>query len=50
MAIDIHRILDWHFPAVSCTVGQRDAMLYALSLGFGADPVHGRATVLGLSE
>ncbi len=34
------RLLDWPFPAQSVTLGRRDTMLYALSLGLGADPVH----------
>lgn len=40
MPINPRRLLDWPFPGRECAVSRRDAMLYALSLGLGADPVH----------
>lgn len=38
MAIDPHALLEWRIPEVTQTVTPRDAMLYALGLGCGADP------------
>lgn len=43
MAIDYHRLKARVFPAVRQTYGARDVMLYALSIGLGADPLDERA-------
>lgn len=40
MPLDPRRLLDQHFPAQRFTLSRRDAVLYALSLGLGADPEH----------
>ncbi|MGJ7914077.1 MaoC/PaaZ C-terminal domain-containing protein [Massilia sp. LXY-6] len=40
MELDYHKILNWPFPEVRHTYTEKDAMLYALSLGFGMDPLH----------
>jgi acyl dehydratase len=39
MEFDYHRIKHWPFPEVQHTYTEKDAMLYALSLGFCADPL-----------
>jgi acyl dehydratase len=39
MTIDAARLLGWSFPVTEHTVTARDAMLYALGLGLGRDPV-----------
>src|SRR5688572_14040566 len=39
MAIDYPGIVGRRFAADICTYSQRDTMLYALSLGLGADPL-----------
>jgi acyl dehydratase len=39
MPIDPGRLLDWPFPAQACLLRPRDAMLYALSIGVGSDPL-----------
>ena len=39
MAINYEKLMTWKFPEIEQTYGKRDAMLYALGLGFGADPV-----------
>lgn len=38
MALDREKLLAWPFPEVSQTYAARDTMLYALGLGFGAEP------------
>jgi acyl dehydratase len=38
MTIDAVRLLDWKFPVSEHTCTARDAMLYALGAGLGADP------------
>lgn len=43
MSIDYHRLKARHFPEVRQTYGARDVMLYALSIGLGADPLDERA-------
>lgn len=40
MPIDARRLMGWPFPGRECAVSRHDAVLYALSLGLGADPVH----------
>ncbi len=39
MAIDYDNIKNWKFDDVTHTYTERDSMLYALGLGFGANPV-----------
>ena len=39
MAIDYDKLLNYPIPAVETELTERDTMLYALGLGFGADPV-----------
>ena len=39
MAIDYDKIKNWKFDDVAHTYTERDSMLYALGLGFGANPV-----------
>lgn len=39
MALDYHRLKNWNFPERRHTYTEKDTMLYALSLGFGADPL-----------
>lgn len=39
MAFDYHRLKNWSFPERRHTYTEKDTMLYALSLGFGADPL-----------
>jgi len=39
MAIDYQRLKNWPFPDVEQTYRAKDTMLYALGLGFGADPM-----------
>lgn len=38
MAIDASRLLSHDFPRIAHSYGERDAILYALGLGLGADP------------
>lgn len=38
MAINIETLLNWEFPVVEQSYEERDAILYALGLGLGADP------------
>jgi acyl dehydratase len=38
MPFDPQKILNWQFPEVEHTYGERDTMLYALGLGCGSDP------------
>src|SRR5262245_53420326 len=38
MPFDPHKLLNWRFPEVEHTYGEKDTMLYALGLGCGADP------------
>lgn len=42
MSLDRQRLLEWPFPAVEQTVTARDVILYALGVGFGADPLDER--------
>ena len=42
MAIDAAALLGFEIPAVRQRVTKRDAVLYALSVGFGADPMDAR--------
>lgn len=39
MTIDYDRLLNWKFPEVRQRISQRDAILYALGLGLGNDPL-----------
>ena len=39
MAIDYHKLKNWHFPDIEHSYTSRDTMLYALCLGAGADPM-----------
>ena len=39
MALDYHAVKDMEFPVLTQTYTERDVMLYALGLGFGADPL-----------
>lgn len=39
MAIDYAVLKNWKIPDTSCPYGARDCMLYAQSLGYGADPL-----------
>lgn len=39
MAIDYQRLKNWHFPDIEQSYRAKDTILYALGLGFGADPV-----------
>ncbi len=39
MAINYEKLMAWKFPEVEQTYSKRDVMLYALGLGFGADPM-----------
>ncbi len=39
MAIDYDNLINWEFPEVEHTYTEKDAMLYALGIGMGADPV-----------
>ena len=40
MAIDYQKLKNWKFEDVEHTYTERDTMLYALGLGFGADPMN----------
>jgi len=39
MAIDYQRLKNWPFPEIEHSYTAKDSMLYALGLGFGADPM-----------
>ncbi len=39
MAIDYQRLKNWPFPEIEHSYRARDTMLYALGLGYGADPM-----------
>jgi acyl dehydratase len=39
MAIDYHKLKNWSFPEVEHHYRAKDTILYALGLGFGADPM-----------
>jgi acyl dehydratase len=39
MTIDYHTLRNWPFPDIEQTYSARDAMLYSLAVGYGADPV-----------
>jgi acyl dehydratase len=39
MAIDYDKLMAWKFDEVEQTYTQKDSMLYALGLGYGADPM-----------
>lgn len=39
MPLDIDRLEHWSFPELGSTYTDRDTMLYAVSLGFGQDPL-----------
>lgn len=39
MPIDYHKLKSWPFPEFEHAYAQRDTILYALGLGFGADPM-----------
>ncbi|MBC7285078.1 MaoC/PaaZ C-terminal domain-containing protein [Hoeflea sp.] len=39
MSIDYDRLLNWKFPEVRQRISQRDAILYALGIGLGSDPL-----------
>lgn len=41
MTIDAERVRNWAFPALRQTYTEKDTILYALSLGFGARPCDG---------
>jgi len=43
MAIDVQRLKSWPFGEVEHTYTERDSALYALALGYGADPLDERA-------
>ncbi|TDN62375.1 MaoC/PaaZ C-terminal domain-containing protein [Paraburkholderia sp. BL10I2N1] len=43
MAIDYHGLKAWRFDDVRQEYSERDAVLYALSVGFGVDPLDRRA-------
>ena len=43
MTIDVARLKDWPFGKVEHRYSERDSALYALCLGFGADPLDSRA-------
>lgn len=38
MTIDADKLLAWEFPVLELTFSEKDAMLYALGVGLGADP------------
>ena len=40
MAIDYNNIKNWKFDDVEHTYTERDSMLYALGVGYGADPMN----------
>jgi acyl dehydratase len=40
MAMDRQKLLDWPFPDREHAYSERDTILYALGVGFGADPAH----------
>ncbi len=42
MTIDAEKLLAWEFPAVDLSFSEKDAMLYALGVGLGADPTDHR--------
>lgn len=42
MAIDYHKLKSWPFKPIEHTYTARDSILYALGLGFGADPTDRR--------
>jgi len=42
MTIDADKLLAWDFPVVELTFTEKDAMLYALGVGLGADPADER--------
>ena len=39
MTIDYHKLKNWHFPEIEHSYRAQDTILYALGLGFGADPM-----------
>jgi len=39
MAIDVEKLMSWPFEAIEHSYTERDTILYALGLGFGADPM-----------
>lgn len=39
MAIDYQKLKNWHFPEIEHSYRAQDTILYALGLGFGADPM-----------
>lgn len=38
MTLDYRTVKNWNFPEITHTYTEKDAMLYALGIGFGADP------------
>jgi acyl dehydratase len=42
MAIDYEKLKNWPFAPIEHTYGAKDSMLYALGLGYGADPLDRR--------
>ena len=43
MPIDYHALKAWRFEDIEHSYTERDAILYALSVGFGDDPLDLRA-------
>lgn len=39
MTLNYERLKSWHFPDIDVVYGAKDAMLYALGLNIGADPI-----------
>ena len=37
--IDLEKLLNWPFPEIEHRLTKRDAILYALGVGFGSDPL-----------